>query len=100
MVRPSPLSAAELAGMPSTVKSAALMEAGSIGSSNVKEKVVGGVPVTTDPGAGLLEITVGTISKCEIQVAQLAGMPVRSAVAYSAPPQKVPGADGSTAMPL
>src|SRR3954453_15603696 len=100
MVSPSPLSVAESAGMPSTVKSPESIEAGSIGSSNVKEKAVGAAPVTTEPGAGLLEITVGTISKWEIQVAQLAGKPARSAVAYSAPPQNVPGADGSTAMPL
>ena len=77
--------------MPLTVKSPALIEAGSIGWENVKENVVGGVPVTTDPAAGSLETTVGTIAKWEIQVAQLAGTPESQRVAYSAPPQNVPG---------
>ena len=40
--------------------------------------MVGAVPVTTDPAAGSLEITVGASAKWEIQVAQLAGKPERS----------------------
>ena len=52
IVRPSPLSEAESAPMPSTVKSLAVIEAGSIGSEKVSENVVGGVPVTTEPAAG------------------------------------------------
>ena len=40
-----------------------MIEVGSIGSEKVRENVVGGVPVTTDPAAGLLEMTVGAITK-------------------------------------
>ena len=85
--------------VPLTVKSLALIDAGSIGSENVSEKVVGAVPVTTEPAAGSLEMTVGASEKWEIQVAQLAGTPESRSVAYSAPPQKLPS-PGSTAMPL
>ena len=99
IVSPSPLSEAESAPVPSTVKSLAVIEAGSIGSEKVSENVVGGVPVTTDPAAGTLETTVGASEKCEIQVAQLAGSPESSEVAYSAPLQSVPST-GSMAMPL
>src|SRR5437660_963427 len=100
MVRPLALSEAEVAPILLTVKLLAVMEAGSIGSEKVRLKVVGAVPVTIELAAGLLEITVGTIAKWEIQVAHLAGSPERVDVEYSAPLQKEPGAEGSTPMPL
>ena len=99
MVRPSALSEAESAPMPLTVKSEAMIESGSIGSEKVRENVVGGVPVTIEPAAGVLEMTIGAITKCEIQVAQLAGSPERSDVEYSAPLQIDPSV-GSMPMPL
>ena len=49
--------------MPLTVKSLAVIDVGSIGSEKVSEKVVGAVPVTTDPAAGVLETTVGAIDE-------------------------------------
>ena len=53
IVRSSPLIEAESAGVPLTVKSPAVIEAGSIGSEKVSEKVVGAAPVTTEPAAGI-----------------------------------------------
>ncbi len=99
IVRSSALIEAESAGVPLTVKSLAVIEAGSIGSENVSENVVGAVPVTIEPAAGTLEMTEGASVKCEIQVAQLAGSPDSSDVAYSAPLQSEPST-GSMAMPL
>ena len=61
IVSPSLLSEAELAGVPLTLKLLAVIEAGSIGSEKVSEKVFGAVPVTIEPAAGLLEITSGKI---------------------------------------
>ena len=48
--------------MPLTLNEPAVIEVGSIGSEKVRLNVVGAVPVTIDPAAGLLEITVGVIA--------------------------------------